>query len=61
MISHVFEDLRKRKAPNSIVPRRQATLGRVNLHVIFGTPSNFRMETLTFDVVGFWGTYHTIL
>jgi hypothetical protein len=31
------------------------------LPVCFGTPSNFRKETLTFEVVGFRGTYHTVL
>jgi hypothetical protein len=25
------------------------------------TPANFRTETLTFEVVGFHGTYHAIL
>ena len=29
--------------------------------VCFGTPDNFRQEILTFDVVGFSGTYHAIL
>ena len=29
--------------------------------ICFGTPSNFRRETLTFEVVGFRGTYHTVL
>ncbi|XP_066396209.1 uncharacterized protein [Miscanthus floridulus] len=29
--------------------------------VCFGTPSNYRKEVLTFEVVGFKGTYHTIL
>jgi hypothetical protein len=36
-------------------------LVRVNLPVTFGTPSNFRMKTLTFKVVGFRGTYHATL
>jgi hypothetical protein len=31
------------------------------LPIYFGTPSNFRKETLTFEVVGFRGTYHTVL
>jgi len=31
------------------------------LPVCFGTPSNYRKEVLTFKVVGFKGTYHTIL
>ena len=29
--------------------------------VCFGTPSNYRKEVLTFEVVGFKGTYHAIL
>ena len=29
--------------------------------VCFGTPANYRKEVLTFEVVGFKGTYHTIL
>jgi hypothetical protein len=32
-----------------------------NLPICFGTPTNFRKETLTFEVVGFHGTYHAIL
>jgi hypothetical protein len=32
-----------------------------NLPVWFGTPDNFRKETLTFEVVGFRGVYHAIL
>jgi hypothetical protein len=35
-------------------------LGQIVLPVTFGDSSNFK-ETLTFDVVGFHGTYHTIL
>jgi rhamnose utilization protein RhaD (predicted bifunctional aldolase and dehydrogenase) len=31
------------------------------LPVCFETPSNFRKETLTFEVVGFRGTYHAVL
>jgi hypothetical protein len=31
------------------------------LPICFVTPANFRKETLTFEVVGFQGTYHTIL
>ena len=29
--------------------------------VCFGTPSSYRKEVLTFEVVGFKGTYHSIL
>jgi hypothetical protein len=45
-----------------IVPgKRVLPLGQLDLPVCFGTPSNFRKETLTFDVVGFQGTYHAVL
>jgi hypothetical protein len=44
------------------VPGKQVEpVGRVDLLVCFGTPTNFRKETLTFEVVGFHGTYHAIL
>jgi hypothetical protein len=41
--------------------KRILPLGQVDLPVCFGTPSNFRKETLTFEVVGFRGTYHAVL
>jgi hypothetical protein len=45
-----------------IVPgKRVLPLGQLDLPVCFGTPSNFRKETLTFEVVGFRGTYHAVL
>jgi hypothetical protein len=31
------------------------------MSVTFGDPSNFRKETLTFEVVEFYGTYHAML
>jgi hypothetical protein len=34
---------------------------QIDLPMTFGTLRNFRMETLTFEVVGFSGTYHAIL
>ncbi|XP_066385549.1 uncharacterized protein [Miscanthus floridulus] len=37
------------------------TLGQIELPVTFEDPSNYRMETLIFEVVGFHGTYHAIL
>jgi hypothetical protein len=44
------------------VPGRWAEpVGCIDLAICFGTPSNFRKETLTFEVVGFHGTYHAIL
>jgi hypothetical protein len=45
-----------------IVPgKRVLPLGQLDLPVCFGTPSNYRKETLTFEVVGFRGTYHAVL
>jgi hypothetical protein len=45
-----------------IVPsKRVMPLGQLDLPICFGTPSNFRKETLTFKVVGFRGTYHAVL
>jgi hypothetical protein len=35
-------------------------VGQIDLPVWFGTPDNFRKETLTFEVVGFRGAYHAI-
>jgi hypothetical protein len=47
---------------HGIVPgKRVLPLGQLDLPVCFGTPSNFRKETLTFEVVGFQGTYHAVL
>jgi hypothetical protein len=44
-----------------VLGRRVEPVGRINLPISFGIPSNFRKETLTFEVVGFHGTYHAIL
>jgi hypothetical protein len=41
--------------------KRAEPVGQIDLLVCFGTPVNFRKETLTFEVVGFHGTYHAIL
>jgi hypothetical protein len=41
--------------------KRVQPLGQIDPPVWFGTPDNFRKETLTFEVVGFRGAYHTIL
>jgi hypothetical protein len=47
---------------HGIIPgKRVQPLGRLDLPVYFGTPSNFRREILTFEVVGFRGTYHAVL
>lgn len=36
-------------------------IGQIDLPITFRTSSNYRTETLTFDVVGFPGAYHAIL
>ena len=47
---------------HSIVPGKQAIpLGQIDLHITFRDSTNYRTEILTFEVVGFHGTYHTIL
>jgi hypothetical protein len=47
---------------HGIIPgKRVQPLGQLDLPVCFGTPSNFRRETLMFEVVGFRGTYHAVL
>jgi hypothetical protein len=47
---------------HGIIPeKRVLPLGQLDLLVCFGTPSNYRKETLTFEVVGFRGTYHAVL
>jgi hypothetical protein len=47
---------------HGIVPdKRVLPLRQLDLPICFGTPSNFRKETLTFEVVGFRGTYHAVL
>jgi hypothetical protein len=47
---------------HGVVPGRRAKpVGWIDLPICFGTPSNFRKETLTFEVVGFHGTYHAIV
>jgi hypothetical protein len=47
---------------HGVVPGKRAEhVGWVDLPFCFGTPANFRKETLTFEVVGFRGTYHAIL
>jgi hypothetical protein len=47
---------------HGIIPGKHVLpLGQLDLPVCFGTPSNFRKETLMFEVVGFRGTYHAVL
>ncbi|XP_066385045.1 uncharacterized protein [Miscanthus floridulus] len=55
--------IRLTRAPfHGIVPRKQAMpLGQINLPITFGNLANYRIETLTFEVVRFHRTYHAIL
>jgi hypothetical protein len=50
-----MDQLRPSKTPfHGIAPgKRVQPLGQIDLSVWFGTPDNFRKETLTFEVVGF--------
>ena len=41
--------------------RRIQPLGQIDLPFCFSTAANFRKEVLTFEVVGFRGSYHAIL
>ena len=44
------------------MPRKQAVpLGQIDLPITFGDLTNYRIETLTFEVIGFHRTYHAIL
>jgi len=36
-------------------------IGRAALDMVFGTPDNYRIESLSYDVVPFWSCYHTLL
>jgi hypothetical protein len=58
-----LSSIRTGAAPfHGIIPgKRVQPLGQLDLPVCFGTPYNFRKETLTFEVVGFRGTYHAVL
>ena len=55
--------LRPTRAPfHGIVPRKQAMpLGQIDLPITFGDQFNYRTKTLTFEVVGFFRTFHAIL
>jgi hypothetical protein len=47
---------------HGVVPGMEALpIGQIDLPVTFGDLRNFRTENLTFEVVGFLGTYHAIL
>ncbi|XP_066344140.1 uncharacterized protein [Miscanthus floridulus] len=51
------------RAPfHGVVLGRQAIpLGLIDLPITFGDQSNYRTKTLSFDVLGFPGTFHAIL
>ncbi|XP_066324146.1 uncharacterized protein [Miscanthus floridulus] len=55
--------IRPTRAPfHGIMLGKQAIpIGQINLPITFGNPSNYRTETLPFEVVGFPLVYHTIL
>ena len=47
---------------HGVIPGKKVLpVGRIDLPVCFGTAANFRKEILTFEVVGFRGTYHAII
>ena len=47
---------------HGVILRTQANpLGQIDLPITFGDRANFRSKVLTFDVVDFLGSYHTIL
>jgi hypothetical protein len=58
-----LDELRPSTTPFHVITlgKRVQPLGQIDLPVCFGTPDNFRKETLTFKVVGFRGAYHAIL
>jgi hypothetical protein len=58
-----LDQLRPNTTPfHSVTPGKCVQpLGQIDLPVWFGTPDNFRKETLTFEMVGFRGTCHAIL
>jgi hypothetical protein len=55
-----FSGALSRDHPREARPTVQP-LGQLDLPICFGTPSNFRKKTLTFEAVGFRGTYHAVL
>src|ERR1041385_3523730 len=47
---------------HGIIPGKKAySLGMISLNVVFGTPSNFRKEKITFEVVDLPSAYHALL
>jgi hypothetical protein len=63
LLGIVLDQLRPSTTPfHGVTPgKRVEPLGQIDLPVWFGTPDNYRKETLTFEVVGFRGAYHAIL
>jgi hypothetical protein len=55
--------LRLSTAPfHGVIPGMEALpIGQIDLPVMFGDLRNFHTKTITFEVVGFSGTYHAIL
>jgi hypothetical protein len=58
-----LDQLRPSTTPfHGVAPgKRVQPLRQIDLPVWFGASSNYRKETLTFEVVGFRGAYHAIL
>jgi hypothetical protein len=56
MLGIGLDQLRPSTTPfHGVAPsKRVQPLGQIDLPVLFGTLDNFRKETLTFEVVGFW-------
>jgi hypothetical protein len=44
-----------------VLGKQAIPLRHINLPITFEDPTNYRMETLTFEVVRFHGSYHAIL
>ena len=44
-----------------VLGKQMVLIGQIDLAVTFGDRSNFKTETLTFEVVDFPVTYHTML
>ena len=61
MVGSIEPDHLKGKGLHPIIGWILEGDGQINLPVTFGDPTNYRMKTLTLEVVGFHGTYHAIL
>jgi hypothetical protein len=60
-VKHTLEECNMLRRYFFKAGKRVQPLGQLDMPVCFGTPSNFRKKTLTFEVVGFQGTYHAVL